>query len=217
MLGPRHPKPTPDRETSLAQYRRRAGIYDLELVMFEPIRIQAIERLALHTGDTVLDLGCGTGLSLPLLREAVGAQGRVVGIEQSPEMIEQARRRVAAKHWKNVSLHCAPVEDARLHEPADAALFHFTHDILRRPEAVAHVVRHLKPGARVVACGLKWAEGFALPVNLLVLSAALYSVSSLEGLDRPWDLLDALVGPLRVEPVMMGSVYIASGRKPVGG
>jgi len=82
----------PDRQAALEQYRRRAAVYDLELALFEPLRRAAVARLALQRGETVLDCGCGTGLSLPLLRAAVGAPGRVVGIEQSPEMLAQARR-----------------------------------------------------------------------------------------------------------------------------
>lgn len=202
----------PDRSAALSLYRRRAGIYDLELALFEPIRQQAIARLELRRGDVVLDVGCGTGLSLALLREGVGATGRIIGIEQSPEMIERARERVVQNCWGNVTLLCTPVETAEIAGLADAALFHFTHDILRRPEAVANVVRHLEPGARVVASGLKWAGGWAAPANLLVLPAALHSVTSLEGLRKPWSRLAARTGPLDVETALLGAVYIASGR-----
>jgi SAM-dependent methyltransferase len=204
--------PGPDRDAALAQYRRRAGVYDLELALFEPIRHKAIARLALQPGDVVLDVGCGTGLSLPLLRKGVGAKGRIVGIEQSPEMIQNARQRLAQARWRNVTLLCSPVENASIPEKADAALFHFTHDILRRPEAVDHVLAHLKPGARIVASGLKWTRGWAMAANLLVLPAALRSVTSLEGLREPWNRLARRAGPLEVETTLFGAVYIACGR-----
>lgn len=202
----------PDRAAALAQYRRRAGVYDLELALFEPIRRAAIARLAPQPGETVLDVGCGTGLSLPALAGAVGAQGAVIGIEQSPEMIERARDRVAQHGWRAVTLLCSPVETAPLHGRADAALFHFTHDILCRPEAVAHVVAHLKPGARVVAAGLQWVRGVGFALNALVLPAALRSVTSLRGLGAPWRELQTCLGALEVEPMLHGAVYLASGR-----
>ena len=213
MKSRMNPAPSngPNRAAALAQYRRRAGIYDLELALFEPIRRRAIETLALKPGETVLDVGCGTGLSLPLMRQAVGAKGRLIGIEQSPEMLSKAQERVSAKHWRNVQLVCSPVETAPLSGLADAALFHFTHDILQRSEAIAHVMQHLKPGARVVACGLQWAPLWALPVNLMVLPAALRSVTSLEGLDQPWKGLIPFMGSLNVERIWVGGVYIASG------
>jgi SAM-dependent methyltransferase len=201
----------PDRDAALAQYRRRAKVYDLELAMFEPIRRRAVARLALVSGDCVLDVGCGTGLSLALVHQAVGAHGRIVGIEQSPEMIDKARERVEHHGWRNVTLLCSPVETAQIPVRANAALFHFTHDILRRREAVANVISHLAPGARVVASGLKWARPARWPVNLIVWPAALRSVTSLEGLDRPWSKLAEALDQLHVESLLAGAVYIASG------
>jgi len=208
------PRKAPDRDAALAQYRRRAGIYDLELAAFEPIRRRAIEWLAPQPGDTVFDVGCGTGLSLPLLRASVGARGRIVGIEQSPEMMVLARQRVRERGWRSVQLIEAPVETAPIQAVGDAALFHFTHDILRRPEALANVVAHLRPGARVVASGLKWAAPWAWPVNLLVWPAARRSVTTLDGLGAPWTGLEALLGPMQVQPLLGGGAYVALGTVP---
>jgi ubiquinone/menaquinone biosynthesis C-methylase UbiE len=214
MPGRNLPTRGPDRDAALEQYRRRAGVYDLELAFFEPIRRLAISRLDLRPGDVVFDVGCGTGLSLAMLRQRVGPKGRIVGIEQSPEMFEQARRRVARARWARVTLTCSPVEDADLRIKADAALFHFTHDILQRPEAIANVLSHLKPGARVVASGLKWAAPWLMqPVNLLVLPAALRSVTSLAGLDRPWQRLQKQLGRMTVESRLLGGAYVASGTR----
>jgi SAM-dependent methyltransferase len=207
-----HSSRGPDRDAALEQYRRRASVYDRELAFFEPIRRLAISRLELRPGDVVFDVGCGTGLSLAMLRQGVGPKGRIVGIEQSPEMVEQARRRVAGARWARVTLMCSPVEDAGLRVRADAALFHFTHDILQRPEAIANVLGNLKPGARVVASGLKWAAPWVLrPVNWLVLPAALRSVTSLDGMDRPWRLLQEQLGRMNVESRLLGGAYVASG------
>ncbi len=202
----------PDRDAALAQYRRRAGVYDLELALFEPIRRRAIAQLAPQPGVVVLDVGCGTGLSFALLEQGLGTAGRIVGIEQSPEMIERARQRVREQRWRNVELLCSPVESAEIPLLADAALLHFTHDILQRPEAVANVLSHLKPGARVVASGLKWAEPWRWPTNLFVLPAALRSVTSLEGLAAPWAGLAAALPDIEVRSALLGGVFIASGR-----
>lgn len=208
----------PDRATALDQYRRRAARYDLELAVLEPVRRQAIAALALQPGDTVVDVGCGTGLSFEGLLAGVGPTGRVLGIEQSPDMIALARERVAAHHWPNVELVCAPSEEAPAGPgAAQAALFHFTHDILRHPQALDQALARLAPGARVVAAGLKWAPFWAWPTNALVWSAALYSVSSLDGLDAPWSLLAARLTGLEVEPLMFGGAYLARGRLPAGG
>lgn len=204
----------PDRAAALAQYRRRAWIYDLELALFEPVRRRAVSWLALRPGNTVLDIGCGTGLSFALLHEAVGSRGRIVGVEQSPQMLDKARQRVQRHGWSNLTLLCAPAEEARLNGRADAALLHFTHDIMQNGTALDHVLRHLKPGVTIVASGLKWAPAWALPMNLLVLPAALRSVSSLAGLQRPWQELARRVGEPERQTLLAGGVYLIKARVP---
>jgi len=202
---------TPNRSTAIRQYRSRARIYDLELALFEPVRQRAIGRLRLKNGDRVLDVGCGTGLSFSALEGLVGPEGSIVGIEQSPEMIERARARAADNGWQNVALIAASVEEAAIPLAADAAMFHFTHDIMRTRNALANVCRHLKPGGRIVAAGLKWAPMRTMPLNILVWNAAMRSTSTLEGLARPWSHLEPLVSELVLEQMLGGTVYIASG------
>ena len=201
-------------EAALALYRVRAERYDRELAPFEPLRRLAVARLGLRPGQTVLDLGCGTGLSLPLLHEAVGPGGQVVGVEQCAHMLAQARQRVDEAGLSGVTLLHAPVEEAPLDGWADAACFHFTHDILLSPQALARVMRHLRPGAQVVATGLQWAPAWAWLANCWVYGAAWYSISSLQQLHAPWQLLAAVVPELVVEPVWQGAVFIAHGRIP---
>jgi SAM-dependent methyltransferase len=208
---PARPAAPPARDQALAQYRLRAGGYDQELAPFEPLRRAAVDGLRLQAGETVLDVGCGTGLSFALLLGHVGDHGHVVGIEQCPEMMAKARARLPPGARRRLSLVQAPVEAARWPGQADAALFHFTHDILRNPRALDNVLGHLRPGARVVATGLQWAPPWAWPVNLFVLGAALYSVSTLDGLAQPWSLLGSRLKDLRVGPTSMGGVYMASG------
>jgi SAM-dependent methyltransferase len=200
----------PDRAAALAQYRRRADFYDYELEPFEPIRGEAIGCLELRPGDTVLDVGCGTGLSFELLHRYVGPHGRIVGIEQCPEMMAKAQARVRENGWENVELVCAPAEAAQAEVLADAALFHFTHDVLRESAAIGNVLAHLKRGARVVASGLQWAPPWAWPANAFVLLAAMYSATSLEGLGHPWDKLARRLTDVEVRS-MMGCIYVARG------
>ena len=206
----RNLRATPDRDAALAQYRRRARFYDLELALIEPVRRRAIERLGLRGGETVLDVGCGTGLSFELIEKRIGREGKLIGIEQSADMLAQARARIERNRFGNVTLINAPVEDAEIPALADAAVFHFTHDILRNPAAVANVIRGLKPGARIVASGLKWARPWALPTNLMVLQAALVSVTSLEGMAQPWSNLARWARIDEVSTMLGRGVYIAT-------
>lgn len=201
----------PDRAAALAQYRRRAERYDDELALFEPIRSQAVALLRLRPGATVLDVGCGTGLSFLMLHHRIGRGGRIIGIEQCPEMMAKARARVEENHWSNVDLVCAPAAAARVPAQADAALFHFTHDVVRDDAAIANVLSHLKAGARVVASGLQWAPPWMWSTNGFVMLAALYSVTSFEGLGHPWDRLAAHLHGVELQTALTGGIYIASG------
>src|SRR5689334_2680370 len=50
----------------------------------------AVAELGLPAGGRALDAGCGTARALPLLREAVGPSGTVVGVDLTPEMLREA-------------------------------------------------------------------------------------------------------------------------------
>jgi len=203
-----------DETAALALYRARCGYYDLQLAPYEALRRCAIEHLALQPGQTVLDIGCGTGMSLDLLQQAVGPQGQVVAIDQSREMLDQARRRVDCAGWHQIELVCSPVQDAALPAGADAALFHFTHDILQTPATLDHVLAHLAPGARLAVCGLKWAPPWFAALNPLVWWNAVQSVTTLDGLDAPWAGLAQRGARLTVESLFGGTLFLACGRMP---
>ena len=212
MTPPSGPGRRPDPSLNTAKYRHRAAQYDLELLPFEPLRTEAIALLDLEPGATVLDVGCGTGLSFAPLLQRLGPQGRIIGIEPSPEMLDIARLRIARHGWTQVELMQALAGTAPLQGKADAALFHFTHDVVRDPDALDHVLAHLRPGAHVVAAGLQWAPPWMLPTNLFVLGAAWYSVTCMEGLAQPWTMLAKRLLDVQVLERGMGAIYIASGR-----
>src|SRR5262245_36912971 len=79
-----------DRGAITHRYDRLAKLIPLfDWLFFQPpgFRRNAIERLALAHGDRVLEIGCGTGRNLPLLRKAVGAAGSVYGVDISAGML----------------------------------------------------------------------------------------------------------------------------------
>lgn len=82
-----------------ALYDRWAGVYDL-LARWAPglrdLRERTVDALRLERGDTVVEVGCGTGVNLPLLARRVGPTGRVVGLDLAPGSVERARRNTRA-------------------------------------------------------------------------------------------------------------------------
>jgi demethylmenaquinone methyltransferase/2-methoxy-6-polyprenyl-1,4-benzoquinol methylase len=202
----------PDRDTALDLYAGHADAYDEDTDWAGPERARAVELLELRAGDVVLDVGCGTGLCFSQLREGVGDGGRVVGIEQSIDMLSQARCRVDAAGWGNVDLVLGSAEDVELPGPADAALFCFTHDVLRLPAAVDNVLAHLRAGGRVAAVGPMWAPWWAPGMNLLIWYCTSPYVTTYEGFEEPWSVLAERVPGLRVERQELLGRYFASGR-----
>jgi ubiquinone/menaquinone biosynthesis C-methylase UbiE len=203
--------PAPDRDEAIAQYRSRVPIYDLEIAIAEPLRRRAIAHLGLKPGETVLDVGCGTGLSFAHIENHVSPHGAIVGVEQSPDMIAKARARAEENGWTNVTLINAAAEDAQIPQTAAAVMFHFTHDLMQTPAALENVFRSVRPGARVVATGLKWARWWSPGVNLFVRLAAMRSTTTMAGLDEPWRYLEPHLTGMVIEAAAGGGTYLAYG------
>lgn len=207
-------------EISIARYRRVAAGYDASAEFTMPLRMRAIAMLELRPGEVVLDVGAGTGLSFASLLAAVGEHGRVLAFEQSPEMFEQARARVAREGWQSrVWLQQASAEQVRLPQAADAALFNYVHDITRTPAAVDNLLSQLQPGARVAVAGMKFFPWWTGPLNLLPwLKNRPYNARPAD-LWSPWDLLSSRCEGFERRNTQWGMGYLGRGRvrAPAGG
>ena len=195
-------------------YGERARSYDRDTEAFQPYRRAVVEALPLRSGQVVLDVGCGTGLCCALLRDKVGPEGGVVGIEESPEMAAVAREHIACEGWDNVAVVQAPAEEADIGLTADAALFCAVHDILQSPDALQNVLTTLRPGAWVAAGGGKWAAPMMMALNSMVGMLHAPYVRDFSGFDRPWRHLERLVEDVQVQEMAFGSGYVMTGRTP---
>ncbi len=101
----------PTREDVINIYRKRAKRYNITANLYYFIglrewayRKKAIDALNLQRGDTVVEIGCGTGLNFSLLQQAIGHDGKIIGVDLTDAMLAQARKRVEKKGWTNVEL-----------------------------------------------------------------------------------------------------------------
>lgn len=73
--------------------RAWAEAYELIDLQLSPLGLRAMDVLDAGAGDVVLDIGCGTGQTLLQLAERVGAEGRVIGVDVAPLLLDVARHR----------------------------------------------------------------------------------------------------------------------------
>lgn len=208
---------------------RRYGLgarwYDVlsaERPVYRAGRRAGIALMELREGDVVLDLGCGTGLNLPLLRERVGADGLIVGIDRSPDMLRMARERADAAGWANVRLLQAdaaaldPAEVIALvraatgRDRADALLSTYALSVMRADagEAWRRALRALRPGGVVCVVDMQ------VPTGRWRIFAPLARLAcALGGADitlHPWRMLEAAAAPGSVRRAQVRGNHIVA-------
>lgn len=151
-----------------AFYGRYARLYDA-IATFPGIgrwRDRAADTLDLETGDTVVEMGCGTGANLSHLRERVGAEGQVVGVDLTRPLLERARARTT--RWANVHL----LEGDATRPPVDrvdAVLGTFVVGMFQDPGPVVEQWCDLvRPGGRIAVLeATRSPKILTLPLNLV--------------------------------------------------
>jgi len=168
-------------------YGRWADLYDRVATAPGVARWRraAVEALALAPGDTVVEMGCGTGANLPQLRRAVGPSGRVVGLDLTRPLLERARDRADRAGWSNVHLLEADMRAPPLRE-ADAVLGTFVCGMVEHPGATVEHWCELADG-RVA---LLEASSSAHPVGRLLAPA----FGAFVGAGQPADSLAGSLG-----------------------
>lgn len=121
-----------------------AASYDTHNAFVWQFGAGVVDLLAPQAGESILDLGCGTGHLTAQIAE-VGAD--VVGLDASPEMVAQAQR-----NYPDLRFQVADARDFQVDTPVDAVFSNATLHWVRPPEpAIACIYRALKSGGRFVA------------------------------------------------------------------
>jgi trans-aconitate methyltransferase len=167
-----------------------------------------IELLAPRAGERVLDLGCGTGHLTARIAET-GAE--VIGIDSSPEMIEEAKR-----FYPGLTFGVVDARDFRFDEPFDAVFSNAVLHWVKPPEqAVACVRRALKPGGRFVAEFGGWGN---VSTIVWALSAAARAIG-LGAWEHPWyyPTIGEYASPLEREGLEVTHAFLFDRPTPLEG
>jgi phosphatidylethanolamine/phosphatidyl-N-methylethanolamine N-methyltransferase len=148
-LFKRFKDPIIDEDAVKTAYRRWAPVYDNTFGRFASEgRKHAVEIINQSKGR-VLEVGVGTGLSLPAYKR----QLEIVGIDLSPEMLEKARERVSTERLRNVAgLHEMDAGDLKFPDAAfDTVVAMYVMTVVSDPEKVmAELARVCRPGGDVL-------------------------------------------------------------------
>jgi ubiquinone/menaquinone biosynthesis C-methylase UbiE len=216
------------RERLIETYRKKAKHYDLTSRLYpapgypqQAQRLRAVRALGLRLGDSVIDVACGTGLNFPLLEQAIGPEGRIVGVDLTDAMLARARNRIEANGWSNVSLVQADATDFAFPPEVDAILS--TYALSQVPgcvQVISHGAAALSGGARFVVLDLKVPD--RTPRWLAQLgSAAVRPFASIDEwiARRPWEAIRAAMeeelADVSWTELCFGTAFLAAGSRGV--
>jgi ubiquinone/menaquinone biosynthesis C-methylase UbiE len=215
------------RERLIATYRKKAKHYDVTSRLYpapgypqRAQRVRTVDALGLRPGDTVVDMACGTGLNFRLLEEAIGPDGRMVGVDLTDAMLAQAQDRIETNGWSNVSLVQADAASFDFPTKLDAIVS--TYALSQVPECGAVIARGaaaLRDGGRWAVLDLKVPDD--TPRWLAQLGTAI--VRPFASIDdwitrRPWEAIrvamqDELTD-LSWTELFFGTAFLAAGSRP---
>jgi ubiquinone/menaquinone biosynthesis C-methylase UbiE len=105
----------------------------------------------LKPGETVVDLGSGGGLDVFLAASKVGPEGRAIGIDMTPAMIERSRANAIEGKYQNVEFHLATIDNMPLADASvDCVISNCVLNLAPdKPAVFREIARVLKPGGRL--------------------------------------------------------------------
>lgn len=204
-------------------YQKRAWIYEFAVYccyfLGFPIgryRRLVIKALEPQLGDTIVEIGCGTGMNFPLLQEKLGPEGRIIGIDISEAMLERAKKRINGARWNNVELVLSSAADYKFPDKVDGIIA--TGVLTYEPDYDTVIER----GTRALVAGKRWVVfDYKMPTNwfhhVVPLFAWIFrsfgiSVALFER--TPWESIKRHLRNTKIEEFYFGLIFIASGEAP---
>jgi ubiquinone/menaquinone biosynthesis C-methylase UbiE len=202
---------------------RRYDVLSGERLVYRAGRVTGIDLLQLQRGDVVLDVGCGTGLNLPLLAAAVGPTGLVIGLDRSPQMLAVAQHRITRNRLSRVRLLQADataftasmvnslVQEVSHEEGVDAVFASYAMSVIPDWHAAWRAsLAVLKPGGRAGIVDMQPPIGWAKMFSPLAYLACAVGGSDIHA--RPWTALETDCVNVVKKSLRGGHIVASAGR-----
>jgi demethylmenaquinone methyltransferase/2-methoxy-6-polyprenyl-1,4-benzoquinol methylase len=206
----------------VAAYRKYAENYDLAVKLYHLLglkigkyRKMTVGALELSKGDTVVELGCGTGLNFPLVLDVIGPEGKLIGVDITDKMLDQARNRVKENGWNNVEL--VQSDFAEYQFPKDLDGIYVTGALQYSPQydkIIKKGYEALKPGKNFVVFDFKMPKGHSkIFAPILIFFTKAFEANE-EYLQRhAWESIENYFEKTTFREGWGGFVYISVGKK----
>jgi phosphatidylethanolamine/phosphatidyl-N-methylethanolamine N-methyltransferase len=187
-------------------YEKLAKVYDFTFgPTLHPGRVQAIQRMAIQSGDRILEVGVGTGINAALYPRDCA----VTGVDLSSSMLEKARDRVVRKGMYNVRLLEMDAAQMTFADNSfDIVYAPYLISVVPDPVAVAlEMQRVCRPGGRII-----FLNHFRSPNRLLAsmeraISPFTVHIGFKSDLDLPAFLAQASLEPVSIEKVNIPRIW----------
>lgn len=187
-------------------YEKLAKVYDLTFgPTLHPGRVQALQRMQMHPGDKLLEVGVGTGINATLYPRSCD----VTGIDFSSSMLEKARERVVRKGLTNIRLLQMDAQDLKFDDDTfDIVYAPYLISVVPDPIKVAREMRRVcKPGGRIIFLNHFLSGNPLLSKAERLMSPFTVHIGFKSDLDLPAFLAQADLTPISIEKVNIPRIW----------
>jgi len=181
-------------------YQQIAGVYDYIFgPTLHPGRLEAIQKMRIHPGDAVLEVGVGTGINLSLYPRSC----RITGIDLSSKMLEKAHKRILSKRLAHCQVMEMNAEEMAFPDDSfDVVYAPYVISVVPDPVKVAReMFRVCRPGGRVVILNHFKSTNRLLSRIERTISPMTIHIGFKADLDLAGFLVQANLAPISVEKV----------------
>ena len=199
-------------------YNFISNLYDLIFIGYSEstYRKKTVKALKLQRGDTVVDLCCGTGRNFSLLQQYIGTEGKIIRVDLTDAMLEQAQIRVEKNGWSNVEL--VQSDAAKYNFPPDIDGVISTLAITLVPEydiTLQNASKSLRSGKRCAIFDIKRPTNW-LKYFWLLARPFLNPFGQTKEVEKrhPWESIDKYFNNTSMTEYYFGIVYLSVGEVP---